>query len=67
MSLPTPIPTSARGRAALKFGVPRDQFAEALQIIDQVPRLRLGCIAMHLGSQLLQSEPYASGTKQLLE
>ena len=60
-------PYISTGKGGLKFGVPRDQFAEALQIIDEVPRLRLGCIAMHLGSQLLQSEPYAAGGERLLE
>ena len=59
-------PYISTGKGGLKFGVPRDQFAEALQIIDEVPRLRLGCIAMHLGSQLLQSGPYAAGTERLL-
>ncbi len=41
-------PYISTGKGGLKFGVPRDQFAEALQIIDEVPRLRLGCIAMQL-------------------
>lgn len=59
-------PYISTGKGGLKFGVPRDQFAEALRIIDEVPRLRLGCIAMHLGSQLLQSGPYAAGTERLL-
>jgi diaminopimelate decarboxylase len=60
-------PYISTGKGGLKFGVPRDQFAEALRIIDEIPRLRLGAIAMHLGSQLLQSAPYAAGTERLLE
>ena len=59
-------PYISTGKGGLKFGVPRDQFTEALQIIDAAPRLRLGAIAMHLGSQLLQSGPYAAGTERLL-
>lgn len=59
-------PYISTGKGGLKFGVPRDQFAQALTVIDEVPRLRLGAIAMHLGSQLLQSGPYAAGTERLL-
>ena len=60
-------PYISTGKGGLKFGVPRDQFAAALAIIDEVPRLRLGAIAMHLGSQLLESAPYATGMERLLE
>lgn len=59
-------PYISTGKGGLKFGVPADQFAEALRIIDEVPRLRLGAIAMHVGSQLLQSAPYVAGTERLL-
>jgi diaminopimelate decarboxylase len=60
-------PYISTGKGGLKFGVPRDQFADALAIIDEVPRLRLGAIAMHLGSQLLDSTPYIAGIGRLLE
>ncbi len=60
-------PYISTGKGGLKFGVPRDQFAEALAIIDEVSRLRLGAIAMHIGSQLLESAPYQTGTERLLE
>lgn len=60
-------PYISTGKGGLKFGVPRDQFIQALAIIDEVPRLRLGAIAMHIGSQLLASGPYAAGTERLLD
>jgi len=60
-------PYISTGKGGLKFGVPRDQFTQALDIIDQVPRLRLGAIAMHIGSQLLDSAPYALGIGRLLD
>jgi diaminopimelate decarboxylase len=60
-------PYISTGKGGLKFGVPRDQFTAALAIIDEVPRLRLGAIAMHLGSQLLDSAPYVAGIERLLE
>ncbi len=60
-------PYISTGKGGLKFGVPRDQFAEALAIIDEVPRLRLGAIAMHIGSQLMDSAPYVLGVGRLLD
>jgi diaminopimelate decarboxylase len=60
-------PYIATGKGGLKFGIPRDQFADALRVIDDAERLRLGAIAMHIGSQILQAAPYAAGLERLLE
>jgi diaminopimelate decarboxylase len=60
-------PYIATGKGGLKFGIPRDQFTEALHVIDDAPRIRLGAIAMHIGSQILQAAPYAAGLQRLLE
>ena len=60
-------PYISTGKGGLKFGVPRDQFGDALAIIDEVARLRLGAIAMHIGSQLLDSAPYVLGVGRLLD
>jgi diaminopimelate decarboxylase len=60
-------PYISTGKGGLKFGIPCDQFDEALAIIDEVPRLRLAAIAMHIGSQLLASDPYYAGVKRMLE
>lgn len=59
-------PYISTGKGGVKFGVATDQFAEALTILDETPGLRLGAIAMHLGSQLLEAAPYQVGLNQLL-
>lgn len=58
------ISTGGRG---IKFGVPVDQVAEAAALIRHHPRLRLGAIAMHLGSQLTDVAPFAQGVDRLLQ
>ena len=60
-------PYIATGKGGLKFGIPRDQFAEALRVIDDAGRIRLGAVAMHIGSQILQAAPYVAGMDRLLE
>lgn len=57
------ISTGGRG---IKFGVPVDQVAHAASLIRREPRLRLGAIAMHLGSQLTDVAPFAQGLERLL-
>lgn len=59
-------PYITTGKGGLKFGVPLDQFDEVLAVIDESGRLRLGAIAMHVGSQLLQADPYRAGLETLL-
>ncbi len=58
------ISTGGRG---IKFGVPVDQVATAAARIARHPRLRLGTIAMHLGSQLTDVTPFAQGLERLLK
>ncbi len=60
-------PYISTGKGGLKFGVPTDQLHEALAIIDENPALTLDTLAMHLGSQLLDVEPYVKGVARLLE
>lgn len=60
-------PYIATGKGGLKFGIPRDQFSAALEIIDNAERLQLDAIAMHLGSQILKTAPYVAGLERLLE
>jgi diaminopimelate decarboxylase len=60
-------PYIATGKGGLKFGIPRDQFATALEVIDAAGRIRLGAVAMHIGSQILQAAPYVAGMERLLE
>jgi diaminopimelate decarboxylase len=59
-------PYITTGKGGLKFGVPRDQFDQALAVLDDGANLRLGALAMHIGSQLLQPQPYVDGIERLL-
>ncbi len=55
------------GTAAAKFGIPADQVLDAARRIALEPSLRLTGIAMHVGSQLLETEPYTTGAARLAE
>lgn len=60
-------PYISTGKGGLKFGIPIDQLPNALALLDEAPGLRLGAVAMHLGSQLLDVAPYLAGLDKLLE
>ncbi len=60
-------PYITTGREGIKFGLPVDQVREAAAWIGAHSRLELTALAMHLGSQLLQPEPYREGAKKLLD
>ena len=60
-------PYISTGTGDIKFGLPVDQVLEAADIIQDHPRLSLTAVAMHLGSQLMDAEPYVMGTRHLLE
>jgi diaminopimelate decarboxylase len=60
-------PYITTGKGGLKFGVPADQVASCLALLDEAPRLRLGSLAMHLGSQLLDPAPFERGVDRLID
>ena len=60
-------PYISTGKSGIKFGVPLDQVAAAAALIAAHPRLRLTTLAMHLGSQLSDTEPFRQGIGRLLE
>ena len=60
-------PYISTGKSGIKFGVPLDQVTAAAAIIATQPRLRLTTLAMHLGSQLSDTEPFRQGIRHLLE
>ena len=60
-------PFISTGTAAAKFGIPADQVVETARRIGNHPKLVLTGIAMHLGSQLLDAEPYRAGAQRLAE
>jgi diaminopimelate decarboxylase len=60
-------PYISTGKSGIKFGVPVDQVPAAADLIAVHPRLRLTTLAMHLGSQLSDTEPFRQGIVRLLE
>ena len=59
-------PFIATGQGGIKFGVPVDQVVPMAQAIARHRWLALDTIAMHLGSQLLDTAPYVEGISRLL-
>jgi diaminopimelate decarboxylase len=60
-------PYISTGKSGIKFGVPVDQVPAAAAFIAAHPRLRLTTLAMHLGSQLSDTDPFQQGIARLLE
>lgn len=60
-------PYISTGKSGIKFGVPADQVPAAAALIADHPRLRLTTLAMHLGSQLADTEPFRLGIGRLVE
>jgi len=60
-------PYISTGKSGIKFGLPVDQVLGAAAFIAEHPRLRLTTLAMHLGSQLSDTEPFRQGIGRLLE
>jgi diaminopimelate decarboxylase len=60
-------PYISTGKSGIKFGVPVDQVPAAAEFIAANPRLRLTTLAMHLGSQLSDTDPFRQGIARLLE
>ncbi|WP_018631621.1 diaminopimelate decarboxylase [Neomegalonema perideroedes] len=48
------------GKSENKFGIPASQIAEAVRRAAQMPGIRLTGLAMHIGSQLTDLEPFAA-------
>ena len=60
-------PYISTGKSGIKFGLPVDQVPAAAAFIAAHPRLRLTTLAMHLGSQLSDTDPFRQGIARLLE
>jgi diaminopimelate decarboxylase len=60
-------PYISTGKSGIKFGVPFDQVLPAAEYILRHSHLRLTTLAMHLGSQLVSTEPFVEGIGRLLE
>ena len=60
-------PYTKTGERTAKFGVPYDEVVSVAQRVAAEPLLLLRGLAMHLGSQITDVEPYHRGTVKLLE
>jgi diaminopimelate decarboxylase len=60
-------PYISTGKSGIKFGLPTDQVLSAAQYTLRHPRLDLTTLAMHLGSQLLETGPFRAGIARLLD
>jgi diaminopimelate decarboxylase len=60
-------PYTKTGEKTAKFGVPYDEVVSLARRIAAEPRVTLRALAMHLGSQITDVEPYHRGTVKLLE
>ena len=60
-------PYISTGKSGIKFGLPTDQVIAAAEFVRRHPRLELTTLAMHLGSQLVDTEPFRQGIARLLE
>ena len=59
-------PYITTGKSGIKFGLPTDQVVPAAEYIVRHPQLELTTIAMHLGSQLVDTAPFREGIARLL-
>jgi diaminopimelate decarboxylase len=60
-------PYISTGKSGIKFGVPTDQVLPAAEYIQHHPRLQLTTLAMHLGSQLVETAPFVEGLGHLAQ
>jgi diaminopimelate decarboxylase len=58
-------PYISTGKSGIKFGLPTDQVLPAAQFIAMHPQLELTTLAMHLGSQIVDLDPYLQGIAHL--
>jgi diaminopimelate decarboxylase len=60
-------PYISTGKSGIKFGLPTDQVLPAAEFILKHPRLELTTLAMHLGSQIVDTEPFLEGISRLTQ
>jgi diaminopimelate decarboxylase len=60
-------PYISTGKSGIKFGLPTDQVLPAAEYILRHPWLELTTLAMHLGSQIVDTEPFLQGIARLTE
>ncbi|HET6837543.1 MAG TPA: diaminopimelate decarboxylase [Gemmatimonadales bacterium] len=60
-------PYISTGKSGIKFGLPTDQVVPAAEFVLRHSRLELTSLAMHLGSQIVDVEPFLQGITRLTE
>ena len=60
-------PYISTGKRGIKFGIPLDQVRPAASLIRAHPGLELMALAMHIGSQLTDTQPFAEGAMRLVD
>jgi diaminopimelate decarboxylase len=60
-------PYISTGKSGIKFGLPTDQVLPAAEFIRRHSHLELTTLAMHLGSQIMDTEPFVQGIACLTE
>ncbi len=60
-------PYISTGKSGIKFGLPTDQVLPAAQFISRHPQLELTTLAMHLGSQIVDLDPFLQGIAHLTD
>lgn len=58
-------PYHQTGAAGMKFGVPLDEAADLAASVTRREGVKLGSVAMHIGSQILDPSRYAAGAQTL--
>jgi diaminopimelate decarboxylase len=64
---PTPHAYTRTGHAATKFGIPIARAMELYRLAMELPGIRIRGIDVHIGSQILEAEPYRDALLQVLE
>jgi diaminopimelate decarboxylase len=67
ISSPTPHEYTRTGHAASKFGIPVDETVELYRWAAGRPELHIRGIDIHIGSQIVEVEPYARALEGILE
>ena len=62
---PTPHAYTRTGHAGTKFGIPAGEVMEFYRWAASRPALRVSGIAVHIGSQIVDGEPYARAAREI--
>lgn len=64
---PTPHAYTRTGHAATKFGIPLSDARRLYRLAADLPGIEVRGVDMHIGSQILQVDPYRTALEQIVE